>query len=154
MPAMSEAAARRLLVVANLTESTPRLLAEIERRARDGSEFKLIVPPERHPDAPDWSPEDALELVRRAARGRPVALVDSGADAAATIGDLVEKGECDEILLSTPPEHHPHWHRHSLPKRIQALGIPVAVIPPDSEGWSVSHGFPDEWVRIEVGPLT
>jgi hypothetical protein len=151
---MSEAATRRLLVVANLTESTPRLLDEIERRARDGCEIKLIVPPEQHPDAPDWSHEDAQDLVRRAAPGHPVELIDGGADAAATIGDLVERGECDEILLSTPPEHHPHRHRHSLPNRIQAIGIPVTVIPPDGGGWSFSHGFPDEWVRIEAGPLT
>lgn len=151
---MSDATPRRLLVVANRTESAPRLLEEVEQRARDGCEFTLIVPPERHPDAPDWTPEDALELVTRAARGRPVALVDCGADAAATVGDLVERGACDEILLCTPPEHHPHWHRHNLPKRIQELGVPVNVIPPDPTGWSYSHGFPDDWVRIEAGPLT
>lgn len=103
---------------------------------------------------PDWSHEVALDLIQRSAHGRPVELIESGADAAATIGDLVEKGECDEILLSTPPEHHPHWHRHGLPKRIQELGIPVTVIPPDPSGWSYAHGFPDDWVRIEAGPLT
>jgi hypothetical protein len=151
---VSAAATRRLLIVANRTESTPRLLEEVERRARSGCDFTLMVPPERHPDAPDWTAEDALELVRRAAGGRPVAYADCGADAAATIGELVEQGAFDEILLCTPREHHEHWHRHSLPKRIQALDIPVSVIPPDSSGWSYEHGFPDDWVRIEVGPLT
>jgi hypothetical protein len=154
MAPMSEAPTRRVLVVANLTESTPRLLEEVERRARGGCDFTLTVPPERHPDAPDWTPEEALELVRRAAKHRPVELVDCGADAAATIGTLVEQGTCDEILLSTPPEHHPHWHRHGLPKQIQALGIPVTAIPPDPTGWSHSHGFPDDWVHPVVGPLT
>ena len=67
---MSEAQPRRLLVVANLTESTPRLLKEVERRAKGGCTVSLIVPPERHPDAPDWSPEDAQDLVQRAAHGR------------------------------------------------------------------------------------
>jgi alkanesulfonate monooxygenase SsuD/methylene tetrahydromethanopterin reductase-like flavin-dependent oxidoreductase (luciferase family) len=151
---MSDAPTRRLLVVANRTESAARLLEEVEQRAHDGCDFTLMVPPERHPDAPDWTPEIALELVQRAAKGRPVALVDCGGDAAATIGELVEQGTCDEILLSTPPEHHPHWHRHNLPKRIQTLGVPVSVIPPDPTGWSYSHGFPDDWVRIEAGPLT
>jgi hypothetical protein len=151
---MSNTPTRRLLIVANRTESTPRLLEEVERRARGGCELTLMVPPERHPEAPDWTAEDALALVGRAAHGRPVAHVDCGADAAATIGELVEQGACDEILLCTPPEHHAHWHRHSLPTRIQELGIPVSVIPPDSTGWSYSHGFPDDWVRIEVGPLT
>src|SRR5690349_15963456 len=152
---MSEAPARRLLVVANRTESTPHLLDEVQRRALAGtSEFALIVPPERHPDAPDWSPDEALALIKRSAKGQSVELVDCGDDAAATIGTLVEQGKFDEILLCTPPEHHKHWHRHSLPKRIQELGIPVTMIPPDSTGWSSGHGFPDDWVRLEVGPLT
>ena len=151
---MSEAATRQVLVVANLTESAPHLLAEVERCARDACEFTLMVPPERHPDAPDWTPDDALRLVRGAAKGRSVTLVECGADAAATIGDLVEGGACDRILLSTPAEHHPHWHRHSLPKRIEKLGVPVTVIPPDPTGWSAAHGFPDDRVRVEVGPLT
>jgi hypothetical protein len=151
---MSETRTRRLLVVANRTESAPRLLEEVERRAHAGCDFTLMVPPERDPDAPDWTQEDALELVQRAAHGRPVAVADCGGDAAATIGELVQKGECDEILLSTPPEHHALWHRHSLPEQIQKIGIPVTVIAPDASGWSYSHGFPDEWVHIEVGPLT
>jgi predicted TIM-barrel fold metal-dependent hydrolase len=151
---MSEAQARRLLVVANRTESAPRLLEEVEKRANEDSTFLLMVPPEHHPDAPDWTTDQALRLVEGAARGRPVELVDSGEDAAATIGRLVRERACDEILLCTPAEHHPHWHRHSLPKEIQELGIPVLVIPPDATGWSAAHGFPDEWVRIEAGPIT
>lgn len=140
-------------MVANRTESAPRLLEEVEDRARAGCQIALIVPPERHPDAPDWTPEEALGLVQRSAADRPVTLVDCGEDAAATIGALVERGECDEIVLSTTREHHEHWHRHTLPERIQALGIPVTAIPPDPSGWSYSHGFPSDWIRPEVGPL-
>jgi hypothetical protein len=151
---MTEAAPRRLLVVANRTESTPQLLEEVKRRAREGCAFTLIVPPERHPDAPDWSPEVAKDLVQRAAGARPVDMVDPGPDAAATIGEIVRSGACDEILLCTPREHHPHWHRHNLPETIQKLGISVTVIPPDATGWSYSHGFPDDWVHFEPGPLT
>jgi hypothetical protein len=151
---MSETTTRRLLVVANRTESAPRLLSEVEQRAHDDVAFLLMVPPERHPDAPDWTPDTALGLVQRAARERPVELVDPGADAGATIARLAAEGACDEILLCTPPEHHALWHRHSLPDRIQSLGIPVTAIPPDASGWSASHGFPEEWVRVEAGPLT
>src|SRR5215211_1352599 len=89
-PSMTEPEARRVLVVANRTESAPRLLQEVEDRARAGCQIALIVPPERHPDAPDWTPEAALRLVRRAAGDRPVTLLDCGEDAAATIGGLVE----------------------------------------------------------------
>jgi hypothetical protein len=151
---MSDAQTQRLLVVANRTACAPHLLEEVERRAHADATFLLIVPPERHPDAPDWTPDEALKLVQRAARGRPVELVDCGQDAAGTVGGIVASGGCDEILLSTQREHHPHWHRHSLPKQIQELGIPTTVIPPDSAGWSADHGFPDGWVRIEAGPLT
>ena len=150
---MTEPQSRRLLVVANRTESAPQLLEQVGERARAGSQIALMVPPERHPDAPDWTPEAALRLVERAAGDKPVTLVDCGEDAAATIGELVERGECDEILLSTAREHHEHWHRHTLPKRIQALGVPVTVIPPDATGWSYAHGFPPDWIRPEAGRL-
>jgi alkanesulfonate monooxygenase SsuD/methylene tetrahydromethanopterin reductase-like flavin-dependent oxidoreductase (luciferase family) len=150
---MTELGPRRLLVVANRTESAPQLLEEVGNRAQAGCQIALLVPPERHPEAPDWTPEDARRLVERAAGGQPVTLVDCGEDAAATIAALVERGECDEILLSTQREHHEHWHRHSLPTRIQELGISVTAIPPDATGWSFSHGFPDEWIRPETGRL-
>jgi alkanesulfonate monooxygenase SsuD/methylene tetrahydromethanopterin reductase-like flavin-dependent oxidoreductase (luciferase family) len=151
---MPETPPRRLLVVANLTESAPQLLDEVKRRARDGCQISLMIPPERHPDAPDWTPEEACRLVQRAADDRPVTLVDCGDDAAATIGELAERGEYDEILLSTPPEHHEHWHRHTLPKRLQALGIPVTVIPPDTSGSSDLPGFPPAWIASQIGPST
>ena len=141
-------------MVANRTESAPLLLEAVANRAHAGCQLTLMVPPERHPDAPDWTPEDALRLVSRAAGDRPVTLVEPGDDAAATIGALVERGECDEILLCTPREHHEHWHRHDLPKRIQALGIPVTAVPDDPSGWSYSHGFPEEWIQPRVSPLT
>ena len=93
--------------------------------------------------------------MQRAADDQPVTLVDCGEDAAATIGALAERGECDEILLSTPPEHHQHWHRHTLPKRLQALGIPVTVIPPDASDSSDAHGFPRDWmIASQIGPST
>jgi hypothetical protein len=119
---MTEGPPRRLLVVANRTESAPQLLEQVEQRARAGCQIALMV--------------------------------DCGEDAAATIGTLVERGGCDEILLSTPREHHTHWHRHDLPKHIQTLGIPVTVVPLEPSGWSYSHGFPAEWVQPRVSGLT
>ena len=57
-------------MVANRTESAPRLLEQVGQRARSGRQIALMVPPERHPDAPDWTPEEALRLVKRAAAVR------------------------------------------------------------------------------------
>src|SRR4051812_19112631 len=98
---MSANPPRQVLIVANRTESTPRLLDEVKQRTHSGCDFTLLVPPEEHPAAPDWTTDEALELIGRAAHGRDVALVDCGADAAATIGTLVEQGTFDEILLCT-----------------------------------------------------
>jgi len=124
---------------------------EVKHRARDGWQIALMVPPEHHPDAPDWTSEEAQRLVEHAADNRSVTLVDCGEDAAATIGALAERHEYDEILLSTPREHHEHWHRHSLPKRIEELNIPVTIISPDD----ATHGFPAGWmVASQVGPST
>jgi hypothetical protein len=90
----------------------------VGRQASSGCEFSLMFPPERHPDAPGWTEEDALKLVQHAAHGRSVTLVGCGENAAATIGELVKQGGFDAIVLCTPPEHHALWHRHSLPKQI------------------------------------
>ena len=79
-----------------------------------------MVPPERHPEAPDWTPEDALSLAQRAAGAQPVTLVDRGEDAAATIGALVERGDCDESCSHTARAPRALAPPHA-PKRIQAL---------------------------------
>jgi hypothetical protein len=59
---MTEPTSRRLLVVANRTESAPQLLKEVKQRAGAGCQIALMVPPERHPEAPDWTPETRSAL--------------------------------------------------------------------------------------------
>ena len=82
-------------------------------------------------------------------------LVDCGGDAAATVGEIVaSRVDATRSSSARRPSTIELWHRHGLPDKIQELGIPVTVIPPDPTGWSYAHGFPDEWVRTEVGPLT
>jgi hypothetical protein len=51
-------------------------------------------------------------------------------------------------LLSTAREHHARWHQHDLPKRIEALGIPVAVIPP--AGGHSSDGYTDDVAELRL----
>ena len=110
-----------------------------------------MIPPEAEADGTDWAPSDALRLVGRAA-GAAVAPVECGPDAAATVHDLVEQGEYDEIILSTVPAHHARWHHHGLPHRIQRLGVPVTVIPPELDNWGPVEGFPPDWVPHAVSP--
>ena len=140
-------------MVANRTESAPQLMDEVTRRARDGWEIALVVPPERHPDHPDWTPEEACRLVQRAAGHQEVTLVDHGDDAAATIGAMAERGECDAILLCTPREHHEHWHRHTLPKRLNDVGVPVTIIAPE-DGTFMSELPKSDWLASQIGPST
>ena len=142
---------RRTLVVANRTASTPALLAELGRRAGEGSRFALLVPPERGRDVHDWTPDEAKRLVERACRG-DVERVECGEDAGATIRRLVEERHYDDIVVSTAPEHHARWLHHDLPHRIQHLGVRVTVIPPEP-GWGPIDGFPPEWMPRAVGGL-
>jgi hypothetical protein len=136
-----------VLVVANRTSSTPALLAEVHRRA-ETCRFGLMVPPEAESD---WSLDDALRLVGRAA-GQDVTAVEHGTNAADTIHDLVASGDYQEIVLSTVPEHHHLWHRHGLTDRVQQLGVPVTVIPPELNNWGPVAGFPDDWTPKAVSP--
>ena len=144
---MPKTSATRVLIVANRTASTPALLAEVHNRART-CRFGLMVPPEADHDG---SPEDALRLVGRAA-GADVEAVPPGSEAAITVHDLVDRGEYDEIIVSTVEAHHHRWHHHKLPDRIQRLGVPVTVIPPEIDDWKPVDGFPSEWTPAAVSP--
>jgi hypothetical protein len=144
---MSETRPTAVLIVANRTASTPALLAEVHRRA-GSSRFGLMIPPDADDD---WSRDDALRVVGRAA-GAEVAAVETGPDAAVTVHDLVERGDYEEVILSTVPAHHARWHHHKLPDRIQRLGVPVTVIPPELDNWGPVEGFPPEWAPHAVSP--
>jgi hypothetical protein len=148
---MSETTAPTILVVANRTSSTPALLAEVQRRAATCAGIGVMVPPEADKEGEDWSLDDALRLIARAA-GMPVTAVPNGPDAAVAVHDLVAGGEYDEIILATVPAHHARWHHHDLPHRIQQLGIPVTVIPPELDDWRPVDGFPPEWAPHAVNP--
>ena len=144
---MPEASEAPVLVVANRTSSTPALLAEIHRR-RESCRYALMVPAGAESD---WSLDDALQLVGRAAH-KEVTAVDPGTDPVATIHDLLVRGEYGEVILSTRTEHHHLWHRHGLTDRVQELGVPVTVIPPEMDGWGPVAGFPDDWTPKMVSP--
>ncbi|HEY6888972.1 MAG TPA: hypothetical protein VI300_14365 [Solirubrobacter sp.] len=128
---MSTAEQPRILVIANRTPSTPRLLHEIGERARAGATFTLLIPPD-HGHHSDWSPEMALELVGDAA-GADVAIMPSGEEPLDTVHRAVSDGEFDELIVCTTPAHLAQWVHHDLPHRLQHLGLPVMVISPDDD---------------------
>ena len=101
---MESSRATRILVVANRTVSTPRLLKEVERRARGGScTFTLLIPDAPNRKAADWTLEAAIPLLERAARGKVEGLV-GGPDPFNAVERAVYEGDFDEILVSTLPQ--------------------------------------------------
>jgi hypothetical protein len=123
----------RILIVANRTAATPRLLDEVRRRAQAAPcEFALLIP---GGDARgvEWGPGTALPLLRRAAQG-PVEGLTGGADPVAAVEEAVATGRFDEIIVSTLPRRLSAWLRRDLVRRIERLGLPVTAIVPDGRG--------------------
>jgi hypothetical protein len=143
---MSTADEPRILVIANRTASTPQMLDQVAARAQSGARFTLLIPPDHR--GHDWSRDDALRLMGRAAEG-DVAYLDSGDDPLDTVHRAVSDGEFDELIVCTAPAHLASWVHHDLPHRLQHLGLPVVVIPPDRDAPIPHHvvgAMPDNTV--------
>jgi hypothetical protein len=145
----------RTLIVANRTASTPVLLQEVEHRnAREFTSFTLLVPNIASRKGSDWTLEDALQALRKAARG-PHGLQDAnvdglpgGDDPFEAIKQALEQGDFDDVIISTLPQRSSEWLKGALPRRVEELGIPVTVItPPSSGGFSLFARGPGQQER-------
>jgi hypothetical protein len=139
----------RVLIVANRTAATERLLDAVRERAHAGpATFHLLVPatprglhrvvdPEvagRH--EAEAQLELALERLREAA-GAEVSGHVGDADPMAAISDTLHVHEIDEIIISTLPRRLSRWVHLDLPSKMRGLGKPVthveAISQPDDE---------------------
>jgi hypothetical protein len=120
----------QILVVANRTAATPRLLEEVRRRVDAGPcTFSLLIPDVTDRKAADWTLESALPLLRRAARGKVEGLV-GGPEPFASVQEAVSAGSYDEIIVSTLPRKTSKWLRRDLIRRVESLGLPVTAVVP------------------------
>jgi hypothetical protein len=123
---------RRVLVVANRTAATPRLLREVDRRAAAGPcSFALLVPDAPSSKAADWTLQAALPSLERAAGCKVEGLVcEPGSDPFDAVEAAVRSGGFDEIMVSTLPKKTSKWLRRDLISRVERLGLPVKAIVP------------------------
>lgn len=130
----------RVLIVARRTADSPRLLAAVARRARQGPcNFTLLVP--AYPGGPhqlggrsdpgqraaDRRIAAAVPLLSRAAGAEVVAVVGAGEPLLAVRDALAVMG-FDEVIVSMLPAGASRWQKLELPRKIRALGVPVIEV--------------------------
>jgi hypothetical protein len=95
-----------------------------------------LIPDVSSKQAADWTLNEALKSLRRAAQGptgqRPTDVdgLVGGADPFESIEQALADGNFDDVVISTLPRRTSQWLRRDLPARVEKLNVPVTVITP------------------------
>jgi hypothetical protein len=135
--------ARHILVVANETVVSKRLVEEIEGRAKDGPVQVTVVAPVNQPRqgyvvyydtrkaAARRRLDKTLELLR--AEGIPASGVVVEADPVAALRDAVAQLQPDEVIVSTHPRQKSGWLRRDAVEQMRRVagGLPFEHVVVD-----------------------
>jgi hypothetical protein len=141
----------RVLIVANRTAATDKLLEAVRRRAQAGpATFHLLVPAtprglHRVVDPEVAGREEAaaqlelaLELLRETVGAHVTGHVGD-ADPMGAIADTLHEREVDEIIISTLPRRLSKWMHIDLPSKVRGLGKPVMHVQGERPPAKVAH---------------
>jgi hypothetical protein len=88
----------------------------------------LLIPDAPKSEHTDWTLELALPLLQRAANGPVEGLTGTSGDPFDAVRAALSDGTYDRVIISTLPRRVSTWLRRDLPKRVEALGVPVEVV--------------------------
>ena len=129
---------RRCLIVANQTLTSPQLLAQVRSRlATDECELHILVPA-TEPHGAMRTEGAAVAHARTALENALQAFRDDGIDATGevgdenpvlAVGDVLNRRDVDEIILSTLAPGVSKWLKRDLPHRLaRRFGLPVTHV--------------------------
>jgi hypothetical protein len=78
----------------------------------------------------------------------PVEGLVGGPDAYESIKEALADGGCQDVIITALPRRMSQWLRCDLPRRVERLGVPVAVIMPIDSGHNwLAERFKDHGPR-------
>ncbi len=137
---------RRVLVIANQTATSPRLIAELQDCSARGPVDLHLVVPALNSRVSHWlsATDGALSDARRRAADAKAVLMAHGLDVSVEIGDSVPvlaiddalaDFDADEIVISTLPPSQSHWLEHDVFKLARdRFGVPFRHVVGSDDG--------------------